>query len=43
MSMMGYFPEDEQKQQDRVAELEARLKREEEEKQLRQHKPKRWQ
>ena len=36
--MMGYFPEDEQKQQDRVAELEARLKREEEEKQLRQHK-----
>ena len=35
---MGYFPEDEQKQQNRVAELEARLKREEEEKQLRQHK-----
>ena len=38
MSVMGYFPEDEQKQQDRVAELEARLKREEDEKQLRQHK-----
>lgn len=35
---MGYFPEDEQKQLDRVTELEARLKREEEERQQRQNK-----
>ncbi|WP_274308638.1 S1C family serine protease [Solibacillus daqui] len=35
---MSYFPEDEQKQLDRVAELEARLKREEEERQQRQNK-----
>ncbi|MCH7323494.1 trypsin-like peptidase domain-containing protein [Solibacillus sp. MA9] len=35
---MSYFPEDEQKQVDRVAELEARLKREEEERQQRQNK-----
>ena len=40
MSVLGYFPEDEQKQLDRVAELEARLKREEEEKQQRQYKRK---
>lgn len=34
---MGYFPEDEQKQLDRIAELEARLKREEEERKQRQN------
>lgn len=37
MSKMGYFPEDEQKQLDRIAELEARLKREEEERKQRQN------
>lgn len=40
MSDMGYYPEDEKKetQNDRIAELEARLKREEEEKQQRQNR-----
>lgn len=37
---MGYFPEDEQKQLDRIAELEARLKREEEEQKQRQNSKK---